>query len=446
MLKIWLPLVNNINNQGLQISNFVNTGATLSVTGPLGNAYSFNGSSNQIYGSYNCQEASFTVCMWAYFNKINVHLLDMRNSDGSGYQPMYVGSSGIQVGGSNSSYIYINFVPTLNTWYHLCVVSDSTKTQLYVNGEYYGQTTSARATNFNKDIDIHIGSRYSGSNWFDGYVCDFRLYNNVLSPYEIKDISKGLLLHYKYRTYVDNTLVDSSGFGRNGMCYGDVDFAEIDNIRYGGGFYVGDTQDDYVSRVSPSAATKTISFWIVTAKTPSTVAFADYKSKMAFGFNASGYIIATCDSWNKPMFTNSSAFISSSPNHIVIRYNASGDGVELFINGIQQTVTGSNNYWTHSSDTLMIGRRSTGSPMNCTISDFRMYATRLSDDDILELYHTSLKQMNNGTSRTFELKENTINKVQVNKNGLLTNNEFVESNINNKFKKTQAISNEFIER
>ena len=217
-LKIWLPLVKDINNNGTEISNFTSTGAAVSSSGPLGNSFSFNGASNQIYGSYTCQEEAFTVCMWVTFTKLGVHLLDMRNSDGVGYQPMYVGTSGIQVGGSGDSYVYINFVPSLNTWYHLCIVANSTNTSLYVNGEYY-DSASPKAHNFNRKIDIHIGSRYSGAYWFRGNVADFRLYNEALSPYEIKKIAQGLLLHYTtpFKTMTaGNTVNDSSGFERNG--------------------------------------------------------------------------------------------------------------------------------------------------------------------------------------------------------------------------------------
>ena len=447
-LKIWLPLVDTINNQGTEISNFVNTGASLSTIGPIGKAFSFNGSSNQIYGSYTCGEAEFTTCMWVRFSKLNVHLVDMRNSDGTGYQPFYVSSSsGIQVGGSNSSYIYIDFIPTVDTWYHLCVRSNSSRTQLFVNGEYYGETTSAKATNFNKKIDIHIGSRYSGSNWFGGYICDFRLYNSYLSNYEIRDIAKGLLVHYtRLKSATNADVRDSSGFGRDATANSTIGSGNWSSMRYAYSYTVGSTADQYFYTTSPSSLTKTISFWIRTPKSASTVAFADYKSKLAFGFNASGYIITTCVDWAKPMITNTSAITANVPCHIVLRKSADSTAVETFINGVKQTASGSNNYWSHATDTLMIGRRSTGSQMNCYISDFRMYATRISDDDILDLYRTSLKQMSDGTSWTFELKEDTLGKVQVKSSGLLANNSFVESNSGNKFKATQVLSNKFIER
>ena len=450
-LKVWIPLINNHLNQGTELVNPVNVGATSSTSGPLGGSYSFNGSSNQVTASYTCAESEFTVCMWVTFTKINVHLLDMRNSDGTGYQPMYVGSSGVQVGGSNGSYVYINFVPTLNTWYHLCVVSNSSKTQLYVDGAFYGETTSAKATNFNKKIDIHIGSRYTGANWFGGNVADFRLYNQALTAYEVKDIAKGLLLHYTRPVSdidVGGSVIDSSGYQRNGTIYTSRwvrTQSSIGDRRY---FYTYSTSNNggYLSRTSPSSSTKTICFWLYTPKTASTVFFADYKSKLAFGFNASTYIIASCDSFSTKMF-NSSAITAYTIAHIALRKTSDDSDIDLFVNGTKITTRYTNNYWTHSSDTLMIGQRSTGSPMaNANFSDFRMYATRLSDDDIMDLYQTSLKQFSNGKSSPFEIKEDTVGKVQVGKSGIITNNSFLESTTGNKFKATQVISNEFIER
>ncbi|MBQ6627997.1 MAG: hypothetical protein IJH65_04195 [Methanobrevibacter sp.] len=201
----------------------------------------------------------------------------------------------------------------------------------------------------------------------------------------------------------------------------------------------------YTTRTSPSSGTKTICFWLGTPKTSSTVFFADYKSKLAFGFNSSGYIIPTCDSLTVNMY-DSSAIVSNGC-YIALRKNAAGTDVDLFINGVKQTTRSSGNYWTHSTDTLMIGQRSTGTPMaNAQFCDFRMYATILSDDDIVELYHTNLKQFSSGKSSPFMLYENTINKVQVTKGGLLIGNSMVESNVGNKFEETQIISNEFMER
>ena len=451
MLKIWLPLITDTRNQGTQQSIATNSGATVSTTGPLGGSYSFDGTNDQIQTTYTSAEAEMSVCMWVNFSGFNVHLLDMRNSSGVGYQPAYVASNGVQVGGtSNSQFPYINYSFSTGIWYHLAIVYSSTQTELYVNGTSVGTASTSVGYNYNMSMEVHLGSRYSGANWFSGNVSDFRIYNHALNPGEVKIISQGLLLHYTRPNETLNVgayVNDNSGYNRNGL----VNTAQITraggpNFRYYYGFNTS-TGGGYISTASPSSMTKTISFWLSTPKTASTVFFADYKSKMAFGFNGSGYIIATCDSWSKPMFTNTSAISSSGLNHIVIRHNSSDDGVELFIDGVQQTASGSNNYWTHSTDTLMIGQRSSGTPMaNAIFSDFRMFAKRLSNDEITDLYHTSLKQLKNGRSVPYELIEDTVGRVKVYKSGILKNNEFVESTVGNKFKATQVISNEFIER
>lgn len=89
----------------------------------------------------------------------------MRDASGNGYQPMYISSSsGVQVGGTNSSFIYIPYTFNLNTWYHVCVTMNANETCLYINGSYINKTTSAKAANFNKTMDIHLGSRYNGQN------------------------------------------------------------------------------------------------------------------------------------------------------------------------------------------------------------------------------------------------------------------------------------------
>lgn len=445
-LKVWIPLLDDVNNQGTELVVPVNTGATktTSIFGPLGSSYYFNGSSNQVTASYQCAEAEYTVCIWAYFSKWNVHLLDMRNQDGSGYQPMYVTQTQIQVGGGDSSFIYIPCgTLATNTWYHVCVAGDSSGTSLYINGELKG-TANTKAVNLNKKVDIHIGSRYSGLNWFGGNASDFRLYNERLSDYDIKQIARALSLHYKYLNPNFSYVPDSSGYRRNGSIYGTLT-SNNSSGRYNQGINVGSSVDNYISTTSPNVNAKTVSFWINAPKTASTVAFADYKSKFAFGFNASTYIIPCCQTSFK-MF-DSSKFIANSPNHVVLRYTSDKSDMELFINGVQETTRYTTNYWTHSTDTLMIGKRSTGSPMACSISDFRIYGTILSDADILDLYHTGLKVQKDNSMQPFEIAEDTsLSKISILKNGTLKAKEFDESGNHNHFQSTKALSKRFVER
>jgi len=79
------------------------------------------------------------------------------------------------------------------------------------------------------------------------------------------------------------------------------------------------------------------------------------------------------------------------------------------------------------------------------ISDFRIYCTTLSADDILQLYHTSAKVDNKQNLHTFELIENN-SKIQINKRGQTLCNELEEDTATKFYKTDQIIeTNEIIE-
>ena len=60
--------------------------------------------------------------------------------------------------------------------------------------------------------DIKIGQGISTGGF---YINDFRIYNHILSPLEIKEIAQGLILHYKLDGFCggvgENILTNSTG-------------------------------------------------------------------------------------------------------------------------------------------------------------------------------------------------------------------------------------------
>ena len=60
-LKVWLPLIDNLNNQGTDTVNIQNNGATVNSSGKLGSCYSFNGSSNYLFSEYNFYNLNYSV-------------------------------------------------------------------------------------------------------------------------------------------------------------------------------------------------------------------------------------------------------------------------------------------------------------------------------------------------------------------------------------------------
>jgi hypothetical protein len=101
-----------------------------------------------------------------------------------------------------------------DTWYHVAITCDGQKMYKYWDGELIGE--------------YEIPSDYIG-NYLTGtmsvgdtgnycYLNDVRVYDHCLSMVEIKEISRGLVLHYKLdEPLAENAIVrDCSGYGNNG--------------------------------------------------------------------------------------------------------------------------------------------------------------------------------------------------------------------------------------
>lgn len=89
----------------------------------------------------------------------------------------------------------------------LIQVFDTDKTTLYVNGI--------------KTKELNIVSEGVTHDYYWAYndeEYDVRIYDNALSPLEIYEIAKGLIIHYKFENNINNKayLSDSSGYGNNG--------------------------------------------------------------------------------------------------------------------------------------------------------------------------------------------------------------------------------------
>ncbi len=121
-----------------------------------------------------------------------------------------------------------------NTWYHVAVTFNGTKTAIYINGtEVASQTASAGSvTPNNNSLQIGAGSTGGGDPYpLDGNLEETRLWNIARSEAELNSTmntelmgtESGLVLYYKYNqgtAGTDNTsiteVIDSSISGNNG--------------------------------------------------------------------------------------------------------------------------------------------------------------------------------------------------------------------------------------
>lgn len=95
--------------------------------------------------------------------------------------------------------IYLTCAVPVNTWTHLvCTCDTNNVVRLYKNGEYINSSARSDKPDSDNANRAAIGRETYANGYFtfNGMLNDFRLYDHCLSPMEIKEISKGLILHY----------------------------------------------------------------------------------------------------------------------------------------------------------------------------------------------------------------------------------------------------------
>ena len=198
-LQVWLPLNGNLNNQGLSEVTVTNSGATVASNGKTGSCYLVNSDKKISFSSYPWMtmkpQYNFSCFFWV-----------KRTTSGwlfacSAWEFM-LRPSFIQVHLAGNGQYPARYTATFdtNTWYHLGFTWSGTegKLRLYLNGSLVA--TSDVPSSASYDIASSFNIPYDGPR----YINDFRLYDHCLSAKEVKEISKGLVCHYK---------LDNKGFG-----------------------------------------------------------------------------------------------------------------------------------------------------------------------------------------------------------------------------------------
>ena len=208
MLDIWLPLINNIDNQGIEEIN-IETNAAISESGMFGNCYSFNGVNTYIkILNYNLQQLqNFSVAFWLrdMGGQSNTILLSLGN-----VKITRTSTRSLKVD-ENTSDLFL--IPN-NEWVHICLIKNGDTLYLYKQGRLF-DTISYDSIFGNNNITI--GYDDSELNNYYGLITDFRLYNDIISSKEVNVISKGLLLHLPLSTPGNHNLLRLSNVSGNNL-------------------------------------------------------------------------------------------------------------------------------------------------------------------------------------------------------------------------------------
>lgn len=225
-LQIWLPLTKNSLNYGCHPSNVTETGVTLNTNGKIGGCYSFANSA-YLMGTHsfitnNTNEWSFACWMKLNATTVGQTLFSCRTSAAAnGITVFYYGSQWLLDDG-----VRWQFTPKItiaaNRWYHICVVrKKGVGKYLYIDGVLDSSTTTTGTPTIVNTSKYAIGvcqnsaSTVSG-NPLNGYLNDIRFYDHALSEVEIKELAKGLCVHYKLDDVQSSDNLIVNGFGELG--------------------------------------------------------------------------------------------------------------------------------------------------------------------------------------------------------------------------------------
>ena len=249
-LVVWLPLTKDLRQQGLSNVTATNNGATFNSAGKLGGCYNIDNASLTFANPLPSTCSEFSICGWVNLNSNFVknnglHII----SWGGTYSRICVSKDGaaVKVLLSNSAMIASNALDSTvvaEVWNHYAVTFKNGVVCIYINGILDKQITIGISSVTFASTTTTIGN-YS-SEIAHGKLNDFRIYDHALSSMEVKELAKGLVLHYP---------LNRQGWGQENI---------IPNSKIDGSWtYPSSSVSDKYSKVTtviPSATQYTLSF------------------------------------------------------------------------------------------------------------------------------------------------------------------------------------------
>lgn len=214
-LQVWLPLNGTLENKGLgQITSTSGTAKFDKAGKTCAKALNLNSGVSFICPSL-ANLKTFSVCFWAMVEssstlKTNwsdiIGFNDVKPDGTIGtfrWETCYDYSSSWPSDGIHWHDNAVNALAntsvrhneTKDEWVHCCVVFDfdTRKIFSYSNGKLISSNAAHQGGSFNSSGSFHLGETDN----IGGRIQDVRFYDHALSPKEVKEISKGLYLHYR---------------------------------------------------------------------------------------------------------------------------------------------------------------------------------------------------------------------------------------------------------
>lgn len=223
-LQVWLPLNGDLRNQGLISLPDTSVNTFSYSNGKIGQCATGRVAwhlDNEILGN------TWSVAMWVKPESLGTanNILFCKNGTSSTDCHIYfsiISTTQLNLGvnGPSSSITATGQNFTTGTWYHVAATYDGTTATIYLNGVElkHGTVTTACPTG-RLNMNINGRSTNAANTGTTGNITgsfnDFRLYDHCLSAAEVKEISQGLVLHYK----LDGTDTPNENLGNTSADY-----------------------------------------------------------------------------------------------------------------------------------------------------------------------------------------------------------------------------------
>lgn len=449
-LVAWYPLNNTNNdinciNKGLDGINLNTMGTINYDNGKIGTAPIFNGDSSKcFYRDSFLYEKDFSWSVWFKITGNTGNALQFILSEGRDYEHfgcnlVYYNDNNLYLyyGMKHPNILFISNIE-LNRWYNIVITYGEPNINVYLNGNLVSSTQYIKPdyTCAEKFVIGKMSYSYANTSYFfpfNGLINDVRVYDHILSVKEIKEISKGLVLHYTLNGDIleDGIIYDSSGYGNNGIRYGLLT-EDNNSAKYNMSLLFNDSNNNSIK--TP--------FYELTRDECFTVNVWFYKTKLSnkaydtiFG-GPSGFEIETRDrdqtnpvivlwNWGKGQIP----YEFNKWNMLTMTRNSTE--AKFYLNGELKFTTDPG---TIPQGDYFIGAWNTYSQQNFygNLSDFRIYATVLSDEDIKKLYNVQTSVDNEGNVYSYEFNDSSSN-MKISKKGIFNHEDFEERE-ENKFK------------
>ncbi len=195
-------------NQGLSNVSVTDKGPTYNSNGKLGGCYYFDGNGNRMNINHSVAGlTSFTVCLWVKSPTNSLKgcaFCYIQNSGGMWKFATYNNNLCVRDNsrtsydaGSRYQYSLGTFVA--DQWTHIACSYNAGEVKIYRDGTLLStnHTEGTYMDNYVGTCGISdpVNTGTTGY-WFNGSINDFRTYDYALSDQEIKEISRGLVVHY----------------------------------------------------------------------------------------------------------------------------------------------------------------------------------------------------------------------------------------------------------